>query len=314
MEFTNLSNKPLIFRGDKTNLERMITLPDYCPGKGILPVGLTAVYKKQGHEITSDYLGPDVGCGMTLAKFKNFSSEYIEDTTNKIASELISKRNHQLGSLGGGNHFIDIYGVNEVKDNDLGLNLGDSLALIHSGSRYKGKEVYELGLNGEEYLNAYFDLMDFGVKNRKKLIETIESASEDKLDIILDSPHNTLEITDKNVIYRKGSVKLKPGELGIIPSTMTGDAILVRAKDSIKEIENSMCHGTGRKMSRSDAKRKEFFLEKPEREVYIPYFISPKSIATELPQCYNNLEDIFPQIEPYVDVVARFIPKSVVML
>ena len=312
MEFINLSHKPLKIGGIKKGLSKLITLPDYCPSRGLLPVGIVAIYDRENHEISSDYLGPDVGCGMTLARFKNQPLEDIEDVTNRTALILMDQTKG-LGSLGGGNHFVDIYQVKDIKP-DLGIDKGDHLTLIHSGSRLEGQKVFDEGITGLEYLGEYGYLTSFGSMNRKAILKHIEKASGNKLDIVLDQPHNTLEINKNNIIYRKGAVKLMPGEVGIIPSSMNGEAVLVRGKNKISELENSMCHGTGRKVSRSVAREKQFYLENSTSGVYIPYFISPENIATELPQCYNNIKDILPIIKDYVDVVGKLSPKSAIML
>ncbi len=55
--------------------------------------------------------------------------------------------------------------------------------------------------------------------------------------MILDLPHNTYEpLENGSVVIRKGSVRIKPGELSVIPSHMTGDAVLIRATDKVKGI------------------------------------------------------------------------------
>lgn len=311
MEFINLSHKPLKLGNAKKGLSKLITLPDYCPGRGCLPVGIIVVYDKKDHKISSDYLGPDIGCGMTLAKFRT-PIKHLEDLTNKVGLILLDQ-NGDLGSLGGGNHFVDIYQAEEIEP-ELGINKGDFLTLIHTGSRHRGQEVYERCLEGEEYLGEYEDLTRFGEANRRAILGHVEKAYGEKLDLVLDNAHNTLEVQDDKVIYRKGAVKLNPGEISIIPSSMNGEAVLVRGKESISEIENSMCHGTGRKISRSKAREERFFLKEMDPKVYIPYFISPENIATEFPQCYNTIEDILPSIKDYVDVIGKFSPKSAIML
>ncbi|MCU0713255.1 MAG: RtcB family protein [Pirellula sp.] len=55
-------------------------------------------------------------------------------------------------------------------------------------------------------------------------------------------------------MIRKGSVHVAPGDLSILRSRMSGDVVLVLAKDRVAEISNSLSHGAGRKMSRSDCK------------------------------------------------------------
>ena len=69
---------------------------------------------------------------------------------------------------------------------------------------------------------------------------------------IRDSNH--FEHTDDGVIIRKGAVKVKPGEMTIVPSNMNGDVVLISATREVEKTYNSLCHGTGRIMSRGEAK------------------------------------------------------------
>ena len=105
MKFINLSHKPLRLGKAKEGLMKLITLPDHCPGRGVLPVGIVAVYDRKNHEISSDYLGPDVGCGMTLARFKNQPLEYLEEQRSNF--------NNLKKYL----HLRVINTENEIKDN-----------------------------------------------------------------------------------------------------------------------------------------------------------------------------------------------------
>ena len=94
------------------------------------------------------------------------------------------------------------------------------------------------------------------------------------------------------VIIRKGSVRLMPGELSVLPSHMSGDAVLIRAKEKVGEILNSMSHGTGRKMAWSECK--------PFADGY------DSSLRTDGPFAYRDLDECLGLIAEYVEVVARF--------
>ena len=132
-----------------------------------------------------------------------------------------------------------------------------------------------------------------------------------KLEIILDKNHNGFEmLNDGYVIIRKGAVKLLSNETAVIPSSMNGDVVLVKAKDTINKVLNSMSHGTGRIMSRSEAKTyAEKFDYKSLREmIYIPNMISDASIKTEAPFCYRAIDSCLQLIEKLVTEVQRFSP------
>lgn len=309
MEFTNLSDSNLRFAGNREGLLKLIVLPDYCPGKGDLPVGIVAVYNKGNHEVHSTYLGPDVGCGMVLARFEE-PLEDLKYTTYKIAAKLRDVTT-ELGSLGSGNHFIDVLKAEEIKQ-DIGIRPGDDLVLIHTGSRLAGQRIYEEDMSGPAYLRAYEHLIEYGKQNRKSILKLVEKCADNSLDFVLESYHNSVDISQEKVVYRKGAVKLLPGEVGVIPSSMAGKALLVRGKDSLRELEYSMCHGTGRKVSRRGAKNMHFDFGKLRERVVIPNLISNWQIRTETPDCYRTIEEILPKIEPYVEVIGTLVPKAYV--
>tara|TARA_Y100000310_G_scaffold162223_1_gene162184 strand:+ start:4403 stop:5323 length:921 start_codon:yes stop_codon:yes gene_type:complete len=304
----NLSDARINGNLDKKGLKKLIVLPDYCPGRDKLPTGSVAVYSKDEHTPSSKFIGPDIGCGMTLAQFDRDVID-VEHITYLVANELKAV-DTELGSLGGGNHFINFYQV--VSADALDLKQDDVLALIHSGSRLKGKKIFEEGLVGDEYIREHNGAVEFGEKNRSRLIDLVQNCSNAKLNLLLDLPHNTLEVTDSDFIYRKGAMKLKSKEYGVIPSTMGGEAVLIRGTDSIEELENSICHGTGRKISRSDSKNMEFDSTSLRKKIYIPNSISDSSLRTEAPHCYRGLDEVLPKLHKYASIVGRLKPLSYV--
>lgn len=127
--------------------------------------------------------------------------------------------------------------------------------------------------------------------------------------MLLDLPHNTYEpLNDGGVIIRKGSVRLVPGELSVLPSHMSGDAVLIRANDRVGEILNSMSHGTGRKMPRSECKpfADTYNYEALRKAVFIPSGVDNASLRTDGPFAYRDLDECLALISGYVHVVARF--------
>ena len=164
MEFINISDTNLNANIDKQGLKKLIILPDHSPGRGKLPVGSVAVYSKKEHTPYSELLGPDIGCGMLLAKFKS-KVRNLEDSVNGIAEKIISK-NKGFGSLGGGNHFINFY---KVKDSNISpiIAPSDQTVLIHSGSRDKGNNIYKEKLSGEDYIRKQSEILEYSKNNRK---------------------------------------------------------------------------------------------------------------------------------------------------
>jgi len=309
MELINISNKNLQAPHlEKEGLEKLIILPDYCPGKGRLPVGSIAIYDSSRHILNVAYLGPDIGCGFRLAKFIDPLDD-VERSSYRLASQL-KKVKKGLGSLGRGSHFINFYKVDNSELPE--LNQGDFVVLIHTGSREKGKSVFEQKLTGQEYFKAYKEALKFAAQNRETILKQVESSTENFTQTLYDLSHNTIDQKRGKIIYRKGAARVGPGEIGIIPSYIGGKLILVKAKNSIRELANSMCHGTGRKLSRSESKKLEFDSKELRRNIVIPNTISDAGLKTEAPHCYRTIEEILPQIKDYVSVVAELNPLSYV--
>jgi len=122
-------------------------------------------------------------------------------------------------------------------------------------------------------------------------------------------PHNTYEhLEDGNVIIRKGSVRLLPGEQSVLPSHMSGDAVLIKAGERIREILNSISHGTGRTISRSDCKpfADRFDYQRLRNSVLIPNGVEDASLRTDGPFAYRDLDECLQLSDAYVEVVTRF--------
>jgi RNA-splicing ligase RtcB len=89
---------------------------------------------------------------------------------------------------------------------------------------------------------------------------------------------------------------------------MSGDVVLIRAKEKTGEILNSMSHGTGRKMSRSQCKpySDAFDYERLRNAVLIPDGVENSSLRTDGPFAYRDLDECLELISDYIDIEARF--------
>lgn len=312
LRINNISDKPTRLDFNPTAIKRLILLPDYSPINSSLPVGSIAVYGKDNHKINPSHLGQDMGCGMLLGIIKNFHMERIEDIINNVAGNVLYHRNYdKLGYLGSGNHFITLYGVKESKDPR--LNLKDILILIHSGSGKKGIDLYKNNQEFNIYFERYKEVLEYARKNRKAILEIFKKYSKSNVEILFDKVHNSIEVTNEEIIYRKGAVKVMPGEYSVISSSMSGDALIVSSKESIRDLDYSLPHGTGRKVPRSEAHEKMFFLDGFPKSIYVPYFLYAENLNGELPPCYRTLEDILPKLEPFIEAKARISPISSIM-
>lgn len=130
-----------------------------------------------------------------------------------------------------------------------------------------------------------------------------------KVDLVLDLPHNTFEVCDDGAVFiRKGSVHVRPGDLSILPSHMSGDVVLVRATSRVDEVLYSISHGTGRKMSRSDCKplADTFDFAALRQRIIIPTGVEDSSLRTDGPFAYRDLDECLALLTGYVEPVQRF--------
>jgi tRNA-splicing ligase RtcB len=196
---------------------------------------------------------------------------------NKLKNKLL----RQFGSLGGGNHFLEIQ-----EDQN-----GQIWAMIHSGSRFLGVIVRDYYIEegkvnsdnleqynkipylhadselGQAYLHDLNFAVSFARESRKEMmIRVIEAFKKifpeidgEKLrNKIIDSTHNFIS-QEKHFgldlfIHRKGAIKVEPDETAMIPGSMGSNSYIVMGKDTPFSF-HSCSHGAGRAMSRGDAHR-----------------------------------------------------------
>jgi len=300
MKIQNYSAEPIhklyswIPKGLKA--EEIIFFPDACPGKSPLPTG-TVVKTKQ--KDWRKYAVSDCGCGMLLAKSKLKRSEFDKEKWNQIYFDL-KKNKGKLGDLGSGNHFLDA--IESYNDDSLYF-------LIHTGSRNESKLVDHLINEPAKFDSKFKEVCNWAKENRFAILKIIERHFG-KTKVILDKNHNHFELFDDYVIIRKGAAKLKPGELNVIPSNMIGDIVLIKGTQKVQQVHNSICHGTGRTMSRSAAKviSKEYDYNALRNKIYIPKQIKNESIKTDAPFCYRDLDECLSLVDDLIIVEKRFKP------
>jgi RNA-splicing ligase RtcB len=299
MNLINLSAEPVgkLYSWIPHDLEAetIVFLPDACPGKSPLPTG-TAVFTYQSD--WRKFAISDCGCGMRLLRSELAPAELTPSRWDQVA-DLLRRNKGGLGDLGGGNHFLDA--LEPYDDGPLHF-------LIHTGSRNESGHVDAL-IDDSIQFDAEFDrVVAWAADNRAAVHEALTSVFG-HLDVVLDLPHNTYEILpDGGVIIRKGSVRVAPGDLSILPSHMSGDVVLVRATDRVGEILYSISHGTGRTMSRSDCKplADRFDFAEMRRRILIPSGVSDASLRTDGPYAYRDLDECLALIDAYVEPVTRF--------
>ena len=299
MKITNLSaepiGKPHSWLPRDLQAEEVVFLPDACPGKSPLPTG-TAVLTHQAD--WRKFAVSDCGCGMRLLRSSLQPSELDQKRWDKVADSLRANKGAP-GDLGGGNHFLDA--IAPYEDGPLHF-------LIHTGSRNESGHVDDLVEKTDEFDEEFERVVKWAADNRARIHQNVDMVFG-PTEVVLDLPHNTFEQLDGGgVVIRKGSVRLLPGELSILPSHMSGDVVLVRAKQKVTEILNSMSHGTGRTMSRSDCKplADAYDFTGLRKSVLIASGVEDASLRTDGPFAYRNLDECMALIQEYIDVVQRF--------
>lgn len=260
----------------------------------------------------------------------------------KVLRGLKEKARSQIGTSGGGNHFVE-FGETEITDaeNEFGLKPGKYLALLsHSGSRGlgatianhytklakeltklpdKAKHLAWLDLDteaGQEYWLAMTLAGDYASACHHQIHERMAVGLRTSPVAMIENHHNFAwkeldEYGNELIVHRKGATPAGKGVLGIIPGSMTAPGFIVRGKGTSLSV-NSASHGAGRQMSRTKAKNT----------------LDPKMVGAHLsahgieligsgldeaPQAYKDIHQVMDAQIDLVDVVGTFVPKIVRM-
>src|SRR3954464_1808537 len=235
---------------------------------------------------------------------------------------------HQLGTLGGGNHFIEVC-----------LDESNRVwVMLHSGSRGIGNAIgsyfielakrdaerLELHLpdrdlayfpEGAQHFDDYVDAVgwaqDYARVNRTEMMELVIDAmhrhlpSFEATDEAVNCHHNYVErerhFGEQVWLTRKGAIRAGRGELGIIPGSMGARSYIVRGKGSAESFE-SCAHGAGRKMSRNAA-QKQFSVADLEVQTQGVICRKDKGVLDEIPGAYKNIDEVMANQSDLVEVV-----------
>ena len=266
----------------------------------------------------------------TKKEFKKILERFETKPRDKtVLNYLKNAAIKHLGTLGGGNHFIELgYDEDFPQENELWL-------IIHSGSRGVGhtvakkyminasgskeKNEYEktfpLDANsqiGKEYLNVLEFGLDYALLNRLEMayqtIEVLKKVLDENLeyDVWVNKNHNHAIYEKGFFIHRKGATPAKKGERGIIPGNMRDGSFLVEGKGNPKFL-NSSSHGAGRSMSRKEAKKKYTMEQFREAMKGIKGTVSEKTLD-ELPMAYKDFSKIMEAQKDSVKIIKRIKP------
>lgn len=363
----NLANFPFAFH-------HIAIMPDAHKGYGMPIGGIMATEDV----IIPHAIGSDIGCGMCVVKtsLKDMDIDSLKKIMQKIRSCIplgMTRRKepvddkympdhiigslpdvdslpivrqeyksalHQLGTLGGGNHFIEIQRGSD----------GYFYFMVHSGSRNLGFQVakyynneavkinrdyassvpkeHELAFfpGGSKLYNDYFSEMEycveFAYQNRAYMIKKIKECF---IDVIKDVQfHTAVNIAHnyaryenhfgKNpVVHRKGATSASKGEIGIIPGNQGSKSYIVKGKGN--ELSFKSCsHGAGRKMGRKQAEQR-LNLEEEQKHLDdqgIIHSIRSEKDLDEASGAYKDIKVVMDNQNDLVDILIELTPLGVI--
>ena len=353
-QLLNIASLPFIFK-------HVAVMPDVHFGIGAT-VGSVVAAKGA---VMPAAVGVDIGCGMAAVKVKGVKADHLGDNLKDLRHSiersvpvgfnehregetnlsmwstwgnlhtkcqgLKSKAQRQLGTLGGGNHFVEVCLDTE---NNVWI-------MLHSGSRNIGKSLAEAhidtakGLMRKMFISlpdpnlAYFamdtpefkaymnDLLwaqEYAMWNRQAMLKLVLKDLRYYLglesleaDIEINCHHNFAVMEShfgENVLVtRKGAVRARAGDMGIIPGSMGTRSYIVRGLGN-PESFHSCSHGAGRRMSRKKAR--ETFTEAD--MVFQTQGVECRKdseVIDEIPGAYKLIEDVIANQSDLVEVVAE---------
>ena len=306
-QIMNMANSPL---GEGANIRIM---PDAHAGAGCT-IGTTMKIKDK---VCPNLVGVDIGCGVDLISTNTDFSKRLEELDNIIHTEIPSGMSvygdevtndkrfakmfcweklsdvtkataiRSLGTLGGGNHFIEAYEDGFISVHSGSRNIGYKVAEYYQNlaiQRYKQKENCDYksliqsippkeretfiktynkptlntslawleGEDMEAYLHDIEIMQQFAYHNRIQILATITKHMRcDISEIVATSIHNYIDTN--NMILRKGAISANNGERLVIPLNMRDGVLICKGKGN-EDWNCSAPHGAGRLYSRSKAK------------------------------------------------------------
>ncbi len=325
-------------------------MPDVHAGMGCT-IGTTMTITDK---VVPGIVGVDIGCGMETVRLLDKDLDFafldriiraqipsgrsIRNSHHTYNSEIdleslrckgsvnLSRARLSIGTLGGGNHFIEVGRSEE----------GDLYLVVHSGSRHLGNEVatlyqnlaikqvkakekestgkksnlprelsYVSGQLFEDYLHDMKLIQRFATLNRKAMVQIILSEGGLREAERFTTIHNYID-TD-TMILRKGAVSSNAGELLLVPMNMRDGSIICVGKGN-PDWNYSAPHGAGRIMSRRQAFA-TLSMDKYKKEMKHIYSTSiNRDTLDEAPMAYKPMESIIRQIRPTATIKHRLTP------
>ncbi len=293
------------------------------------------------------------------------SGGVLEGARSDLVSEHAKARGRdQLGTMGAGNHFVEVGFVEKVFDEraakNMNLQQNGVTVLIHTGSRGLGHQVatdyirimnrvmssYGISLpdrelactpfrskQGQEYFAAMKAAANFAWANRqlitfevREAFRRVFGAEVPELSVVYDVAHNIAKIEEyeidgirkEMVVHRKGATRAFPDQPVLIPGSMgTASYVLQGQEASLRQSFGSSCHGAGRRMSRTQARKRisaKLLREELSAQGIVINAGSKRGLAEEAPFAYKDIDDVVDVIHE-ADIakkVARLRPLAVI--
>lgn len=364
----NISEMPFVFK-------HLAVMPDCHLGKGAT-VG--SVIATKGAIIPAA-VGVDIGCGMIAVKTKFFTKDLpdnldevrtgierriplgagkfngkltpsAEERVNALSSradregqqytKIDSKWTMEIGTLGSGNHFIEIC---HDQNNQVWVvlhsgsrGIGNKLAMKHIGIAQKlmddmfiplkDRDLAYLPENNPAFKDYVRDLLwaqDFALANREEMMDRVmtelsftffkENGHQKEIELErINCHHNFTQLENhfgSNVwVTRKGAIQMKMGQLGIIPGSMGTNSYIVSGLEN-RMAYHSAPHGAGRRFSRAEARR-QFTMEDFDKAMTGIAHRRSSELIDELPGAYKDINQVIENSKELVKV--EFTLKQVV--
>lgn len=348
---TKIPMKDLLLKLDQLIEDIFKTIPSGVGSKGRLKLDaneLKKVFEEGARWAVSNGYGTE--------RDLNFCEEdgcMKDATSDKVSKKAISRGLSQLGTLGSGNHFLEIGCVEEIFDTDaskvFGLERGMTTIMIHTGSRGAGHQIctdqlevfvsavkkYGIKLpdrqlacaplgskEAEEYYGVMCAAANYAWANRQIITHWMREVfdkilGDNDLKIVYDVAHNIAKIEEhivdgkkkRVIVHRKGATRAfskdnehipieyrSIGQPVLIPGSMGTYSYVLKGTDrAMEETFGSTCHGSGRVLSRSSAKRKyrgENVKKELKEHGIIAKAVSDSVLAEEAPLAYKLSDDI----------------------
>ena len=362
---TNVSNLPFA-------IDHVALMPDGHAGYG-MPIGGVLFADKA---VVPYAIGVDIGCGVALVETDRTVEDLPTAELDKVLASIdrgvptgyhslktpvdrevaleamgiakpelvkdawFDRALGQLGSLGGGNHFLELQ-----RD-----EAGTVFVMLHSGSRNLGKTICDeyhkralaqnkawhadlphdelayLPIGTDDYA-GYWSAMEFALRfaevNRSRMLDVVERSLEHltkigRFDRLVDVHHNYAAWENhagrNGIVHRKGAVRARAGEVVLIPGSMGTASYVGEGLGNAESFETCQ-HGAGRALSRTAARK-----AKTSREVYdemaalgvVLRSSDPKGVAEEAAFAYKDIESVMAASASLVRPTKRLTPRGVV--